>query len=276
MIYRSLFSRGNTWLYGYVFLVQSTVEHRTNRISRWKPCIEESGKILDVSYYSDHYSCAQRKGLQGWGNSIIDRMIERRVRRSPGAHVLEIGASSGEHFEFVCPEPSIGSYTAVDLLPCATNPDLASKLRGLGLMNFVSGDATQLPFPDCTFDLVLSTCVLAHVRDPEAVFQDLRRVTRTSGQIVIGMPCDPGMLNRLIKSVVTYRQMRSAGVENPKLSYAREHINPVHNLIELARESFRDDEIALRYFPFRIPTWNFNLMVSLEVLKMETSDYPLQ
>lgn len=224
-----------------------------------------------VSYYSNYYVRAQREGLQGWGNSIVDRVVERYVRRSPGAHILEIGASSGEHFRYVRPEPRIGSYTAVDLMPCVTDPDLALSLRGMGLMNFVSGDATQLPFRDSTFDLVLSTCVLAHVKNPEAVFQDLRRVTRSSGQIVIGMPCDPGMLNRVIKSVITYRQMRRAGVENPKLSYAREHINPVHNLIELARESFRNDHITFRYFPFQIPTWNFNLMVSLEVLKCDPS-----
>lgn len=224
-----------------------------------------------MSYYSDHYSRAQREGLQGLGNSIIDRIVERYVRRSPGAHILEIGASSGEHFKFVCPEPRIGSYTSVDLMPCATDPQLALTLRGLRLMDFVAGDATQLPFPDSTFDLVVSTCVLAHVKDPEAVFQDLRRVVRSSGQIVIGMPCDPGMLNRAIKSVVTYRQMRDSGVENPKLIYAREHINPIHNLIELAFESFRDDEVTFRYFPFKIPTWNFNLMVSLEVVKGKTS-----
>ena len=52
-------------------------------------------------YYSKNYRSIQRSGIQGLGNSLIDRLIEKKVRRQFGMRILEIGASSGEHLLYV-------------------------------------------------------------------------------------------------------------------------------------------------------------------------------
>lgn len=218
-------------------------------------------------YYEKHYAVAQRTGLQGWGNSLIDRQVERHVVRRPGDRILEIGASSGEHLAFVSGQPAPSAYVALDLQPRITDPERAAELERSGRVEFVEGDAAAMAFDDAEFDVSVSTCVLAHVSDPEAVFQELRRVTRPGGCIVVGMPCDPGMANRLVKSLVTYRAMTAAGVDNPRLSYAREHSNGIGNLIVLAKHVFREDDAVFRYFPFGIPSWNANLAVTLRVIK---------
>jgi len=127
----------------------------------------------------------------------------------------------------------------------------------------VTGNAEEMPFDDDTFDLVVSTCLLAHVKEPEKVLSEIRRVVRGGGQIVIGLPTDPGILNRLVKVIITYPKMRRHGVSNPRLEYAREHINGVGNLIEMAKFLLMEDQLKFRYYPFFVRSWNANLAVVL-------------
>ena len=46
---------------------------------------------------------------------------------------------------------------------------------------FVNGSVTALPFADNTFDAVWSIFVLEHIPDPEAMLQEIRRVTKPNG-----------------------------------------------------------------------------------------------
>jgi len=217
----------------------------------------------------DHYNLIQRKGLQGWGNSLIDRQIEKRVRRQEGFKILELGASSGEHLSFVQREPIWESYICLDINPGITNPTLyqqivANESTGYQRVEFVKANAENLPFNDSTFDLVVATCLLAHVDQPELVIEEVRRVAKNKGQIVIGLPCDPGIVNRVIKFLVTYRKMKRLGISDPKLTYARDHKNPISSLIVFIKHICRHDKIKLRYHPFRIKSWNCNLFVIID------------
>jgi ubiquinone/menaquinone biosynthesis C-methylase UbiE len=228
------------------------------------------------TYYADQYQKIQRSGIQGWGNSILDRMIEKQVNRAPGMRILELGASSGEHLRFVNQEPPWTKYICVDIRPGVSDKNLylnitKSKNPFRKNVKFIKGDAEDLPFADNTFDLVISTCLLAHVQNPELVLKEARRVVKNGGQIVIGMPCDPGMLNRLIKFFLTYPRMKRVGVENPRLLYAREHKNSINALIEILKHHFEKDFYKLIFFPFRIPSWNLNLMVTVNCNVVKTN-----
>lgn len=85
------------------------------------------------------------------------------------------------------------------------------------------------------------------------------------GQIVIGLPADPGMFNRLVKNVVTYPKMIRLGIENPRLEYAREHINGVGNLLEMINFHFSADLTNLSYYPFRLASWNLSLGIIVNI-----------
>ena len=99
---------------------------------------------------------------------------------------------------------------------------------------------------------------------------ELRRVAKPGAQVVVAMPCDPGLLNRLVKRVVTYRSMRAAGVVNPRLAYAREHINGIGNLLELAKHVYDGDSWRIHWFPTSLKSWNLNLVCILDVQVGET------
>jgi SAM-dependent methyltransferase len=52
-------------------------------------------------------------------------------------------------------------------------------------------DVRELPFPDGTFDLVVSFETIEHVEDPERAVAEMRRVLRDDGTLVISTP-NPG------------------------------------------------------------------------------------
>lgn len=52
----------------------------------------------------------------------------------------------------------------------------------------VLGPLEAMPFPDGAFDSVLCNAVLEHVADPEAAMEELARVTKPGGHIVVAVP----------------------------------------------------------------------------------------
>jgi SAM-dependent methyltransferase len=52
----------------------------------------------------------------------------------------------------------------------------------------VVGTAEALPVPDASFDVVLCTMVLEHVRDPRRVLGEVRRVLVPNGRVVLTVP----------------------------------------------------------------------------------------
>jgi ubiquinone/menaquinone biosynthesis C-methylase UbiE len=223
-----------------------------------------------VDYSQSNYTRDQRRGIQGFGNALIDKSIEKLSRDKTGKRVLEIGGSSGEHIRYISRKEMFkwSTYEILDLEPGLTNPSLSKELGREGIL-FTKGDVENLTFENDSFDIVLSTCVFSHLSSPEKALEELRRITNNSGQIVIGIPCDPGLLNRFVKLIITYPRMKRNGTLNPRLKYARDHKNSVGNLITLVNHVFSEDNLKLRYSPFALRSWNLNLFVTavIEVKK---------
>jgi SAM-dependent methyltransferase len=90
----------------------------------------------------------------------------------PGARVLHLA-----------PEPPIHRWLSRRSDIARTTADLQA--RPLVDMQF---DAHDIPFPDDSFDLVLCSHVLEHVRDDVAVVREFGRVLRPSGRALIQVP----------------------------------------------------------------------------------------
>jgi len=107
----------------------------------------------------------------------------RRGRLLAGLHgdVLEIGAGTGSNFPHYPPEAHV-----VALEP---DPFMAArarrKLAGAALTNIEirEAPAERLPFPDVSFDAVVSTLVLCTVSDVPQSLAEIRRVLRPGGEL---------------------------------------------------------------------------------------------
>ena len=74
---------------------------------------------------------------------------------------------------------------ARDILQGELSPSLASRIA------LCTADAARLPFPDDTFDIVVSFSALEHIPDPAArrqAFVEIARVTRPGGHVAITVP----------------------------------------------------------------------------------------
>lgn len=221
-------------------------------------------------YYKNFYSSIQRQNIQGMGNNLTDTSLMKTLAKLSKTQIdpiiLELGASSGEFTQKALKRLKFKKYFALDLNPGLANPNLYESITLENPnLQFISGDAQQLPYQDNFFDICFSTCLLAHVDNPEKVMSEALRVTKLGGFIVFLLPTDPGFANQLVKRLVTYPSMRKLGISNPEYVYSQEHKNPIHNILAIAKHVYAHSFQKFAYRPFYSPSWNLNLWVKIIV-----------
>ena len=113
------------------------------------------------------------------------------VQGRSDAAVLDLGCGAG-HVSFAV-APQVASVTACDLSPeMLAVVSRAAGERGLGNLRTQQGVAEQLPFPDATFDIVLSRYSAHHWRDFDAGLREAARVLKPGGIVGIVDSISPG------------------------------------------------------------------------------------
>jgi len=229
--------------------------------------MKTKSELID-EYYDKYFDNLCNSGVQGRGSSYMHKQIEKYWIKTNPSKILEVGVGDGSHFKYAkFGEKLTVKLTALDMrLPKKAFSKLKLGDRKLSI-NWVTGSVEKIPLEDNLFDRVISTCLLHHVDDPYAAMLEMRRVTRISGEISIGLPTDPGILNRFIKKIYTYKKAKRLGVENPAFIYSLDHQNHIFGLVEIAKHVFRNDELRIRYLPFRLMSSNLNLLVIISVKK---------
>ena len=102
--------------------------------------------------------------------------------RGIGGNLLEIGAGTGANFAFL---PAGVHWTGIDPNPHSLRYVGVAARRFGREFDFRQGSAESLPFPDASFDSVASTLTLCSVRDPARTLEEIRRVLRPGGQLLL-------------------------------------------------------------------------------------------
>ena len=169
--------------------------------------------------------------------------------------VLEVGAGTGMHIKFV--KHSYNEYHITDLNPSfleKVNTTIKDKYQRRILIE--KEDATSLSFPDASFDRVIAAHVLEHLYYPHKVLREWTRVLKPGGMLSLILPCDPGLAWRLGRYTMARRKFIKAGIDYDYWM-AREHVNPLNNLVSFIRFYFND--IQEEWRPFKIPLMDLNL-----------------
>jgi SAM-dependent methyltransferase len=116
---------------------------------------------------------ARREGALGWLEPLDPRMIALEVACG-AAHVAEGVAASVRQV--------VGLDLTSELLAVG-----AARLRDAGVNNVLlqEGNAEALPFVDHSFDLVMCRASLHHFADPHGAVQQMVRVCRSGGRVVL-------------------------------------------------------------------------------------------
>jgi SAM-dependent methyltransferase len=126
--------------------------------------------------YRERYR-AMRPGWQTSG-SQLEAMVRGYVK--PESSVLDLGCGRGGVVELIWRDVKL----AAGLDP--NSPSLTGH-RAPG-MPILRGVGEHLPFAGDSFDLVVSVWVLEHLKEPQRVFDEVRRVLRPGGHFVFLTP----------------------------------------------------------------------------------------
>src|SRR5215208_956644 len=176
-----------------------------------------------------------------------------RIKIEPGTRILDVACGAGQT---AIPMSRAGAkVTGVDI---ATNliEQARARARAEHLdVRFEEGDAEMLPYPDGSFDIVLSLIGAMFAPRPELVAAELKRVCRPGGKIIMGNWTPAGFVGQMFKihgkhvpPPATPALASGASVMAPPVKWGDE---------EVVRERFGDGishlKLTRRLYPFRYP-----------------------
>jgi SAM-dependent methyltransferase len=108
-------------------------------------------------------------------------------RLAPGERVLDIGSGAGlDSLVAAQMVGAEGSVTGIDMTAeMLAKARAAAEELGAANVRFDEGEAEALPFPDESFDVVISNGVVDLVPDKDAVYSEISRVLAPGGRIQI-------------------------------------------------------------------------------------------
>lgn len=98
----------------------------------------------------------------------------------PGVDVLDAGCGSGRLLDELT---DYGHVAGLDL-----NPDSVEIARSRGHEDVRQGPVEDMPWPDETFDLIVTLDMVEHTADDRVTLRELRRVTKDGGQLLMTVP----------------------------------------------------------------------------------------
>jgi ubiquinone/menaquinone biosynthesis C-methylase UbiE len=144
--------------------------------------------------------------------SVADHVV-RSGRIRAGERVLDVACGTGN--TALMARARGAAVTGLDLTPelLAVAQKRAAE-EGYGDITWKVGDAEDLPFPDGTFDVVVSSCGLMFAPDQQKVADEVARVTKRGGRIAIQAWTREGGVGRMFAVTGAYVPP-PAGVASP-------------------------------------------------------------
>jgi SAM-dependent methyltransferase len=139
-----------------------------------------------------------------------------------GVRVLDVGAGTGNAS---LPAARLGaSVTASDLTPELLGAGRArAEAEGLTL-DWVPGDAEQLPFADASFDVVMSCIGAMFAPHHQAVADELVRVCKPGGTVGMLNWTPEGMIGGLFRTIGQFAPPPPPGAQPPPLWGGEDHV----------------------------------------------------
>jgi SAM-dependent methyltransferase len=201
-----------------------------------------------------------------------------RLGVGPGDRLLDLGAGGGRHaFEAMrrgavvtALDADAGEVKDAWWLMKGLASDDAAVATSRGAGTAVVGDALRLPFSDSSFERVIASEVLEHIRDDRVALGELARVLQPGGTIAVTVPrwwpelvtwaisddyhSNPGGHIRIYRRSALVARMRQAGL----VPYHAHHAHALHSPYWWLRAAVGvadDQHLAVRTY-HRVLVWD--------------------
>jgi SAM-dependent methyltransferase len=222
----------------------------------------DKSRDLERFYLAD-YENIMSGGLVGHLWRHIHKLIDKPLEPLNRPRIIEVGSGNGQHFSQT--KLSSSKYLELDIREDMDRVLDIEKSKSNN-RSFEIGDATTLTnIEDGSYDALISTCLFAHLRELEAAIVNWNRVVAADGSLVIYVPCEPGILLRIIRNFSTKRKIQRAGYDHTYIHW-REHRNHYPLMKSVITSEFADHSIKIKKFPFNFLPWDLNLF-SLFIVK---------
>lgn len=124
-----------------------------------------------------------------WWDASFTAFLQEALLPQPGERVLDVGCGAGTaELILSALQPGGAHFVGIDLVRARLR-DARRAMREQGVVaELAAADAARLPFAAESFDAAFAVAVLQHVPKPRAVIDNLCRVLRPGGRLVLAEP----------------------------------------------------------------------------------------
>jgi len=195
-----------------------------------EPLRAELRRRARAMWAAGDYPTIARRELWPLGERVVTQVGVR-----PGDDVLDVACGTGN--AAIRAAQAGGRVVGLDLTPELFEAGRALA-AGAGVeVEWVEGDAETLPFPDESFDVVVSTLGVMFAPRHRVAAAELARVLRPGGRIALCNWAEDSAVARVIRAVSAYLPPPPAFAEPPWLWGSEQHV----------RSLFADTEVALDF-----------------------------
>jgi ubiquinone/menaquinone biosynthesis C-methylase UbiE len=210
----------------------TTTEHSTDSV----PGLAQAKQFARASWAAGDFATIARLYLWPVGEEVV-----RRVGVGRDEAVLDVGCGTGN--ASIRAALAGGRVTGVDLTPELFD-DARREAATAGVdVAWVEGDAEDLPFPDASFDVVLSTFGVMFAPRHRVAARELVRVLKPGGRFAITSWTPEGRTGQQFRMMGEYAPPPPPFAEPPLAWGVEQHV----------RELFDDSDVVLEFSKLNVP-----------------------
>lgn len=220
-------------------------------------------------FYLNAYDQIYQTGLVGDVWAKIFHLMQKNASFDKNVSgdevILEVGAGQGYFVKNYKSKYRLYIETDIRKRNRTDKKLRASDLKLEGTIFRISDAQDLSVIPSDTFDLIYATCLLVHLPFYETALSEWSRVLKPNGQMIIYVPCEPGMLLRFVRFFSTKRKLANIGFSHNVIHWS-EHRNHFIGMKTALNEKFSPSLKEFKW-PFKLLGWNFNLFSIFVYLK---------
>ncbi len=220
------------------------------------------------SVFTDFYYSNQKQSIGDTVNNAgytINRFVDFTQAR-----VLEVGPGEVRHLQYIRSLPK--EFVIVDIQQSWL--DASEKVlreHGVSCDKLLIAQPRDLSvFPDNSFDIILSFYSLEHIYPLAGWLEEISRLLRNGGLFVGAIPCEGGIAWGLGRYLTSRRWLKRHTTINPDKVICWEHPNYASTVLRQLDTTFVRRKI--RYWPWRVPLLDLNLVASFMYAKAAASE----